>query len=136
MIFEPLTDEQIESQKKRLIPGMADFEILDAKEKTSKSGNPMIEVILRVWDSEGTQGQLKDFLPSNVQWKIKSILQAINKGDLYQTGNVTSLDLVMGCGKCMLGMEKSRDPQFPDQIRVKEYLSLETTNNDSDDIQF
>lgn len=120
MRFEPLSDAELAAQRGTLKPGPADFEVIDAKEALSKAGNEMVKLTLRVWDSEGRQGQLFDYLLGNAQWKIKSFYQSIGNPEAYEAGLIDPLNLSGASGKAILTIQK--DPKYGDQVRIQNYV--------------
>ena len=66
-----------------LVPdGIYEMEIIDAKEKTSAKGNPMLELKWEIVGKNGDNGpQLKDWLVMSeaVMWKIDAFLVACGK---------------------------------------------------------
>lgn len=120
--FPVLSEEEIKSASGQLSVGIADFEIFDATHKTSKSGNPMIEIKLKIWDKNGTQGTMWDYLvgiPSSV-WKIKSLCIAIGSPAKYEEGSISDEFLVGKSGSCELVEQKDKDGK--ERIRVKDYI--------------
>lgn len=131
MNFTPLSDEELNAQKGLLAPGVADFEVVEAKDEVSKSsGNEMIKLNLKVWDSQGKQGMVFDYLVSTVSWKIKQFFDAIGKPEIYNVGTITSQNLIGASGKATLGIQKDRTGKYGDQTKVVEYIKA-GTNLDS-----
>ncbi len=61
MNFTPRTEEEI-ADSKLWKKGVYDFEVLDACEKISKAGHPMIELKIRVSNGDGVARTLPDYL--------------------------------------------------------------------------
>lgn len=125
MKFTPLSEEELNTQKISLDPGPANFMVMDAEEKKSRnSGNQMIELRLRVWDQNGKEGILYDYLlGEKALWKLRDFLNSIGRPEVYQTGDI-NCDLILGAsGKCKLGIQN--DPKFGDRIRIKSYDAKE-----------
>lgn len=136
MRFDVLTEEQLEAMKRKLLPGIYTFEVIDASEKVSKSTNkPMIELILKIYDNNGFEFIIYDYLVSDQKssWKIKDFCESIGKPEIYQTGTINVLSLAGNSGRLATKIERYQER---DKARVKEYLpSLEETFKD-DDIPF
>lgn len=143
MKFDPLSDEELKKQRGVLTPGPANFEILEAADTVSKSsGNPMIKLQLRVWDKDGREGIIFDYLTSNAQWKIKNLLESIGCIDLYGSGEIDPGALVGSGGNAIIFIEKDRTGQYGDSVKIRDYVikpqNKETTTAlaSDDDIPF
>jgi hypothetical protein len=77
------TTGSAEAGNRFLVPdGIYEMEIIDAKEKTSAKGNPMLELKWEIVGKNGDNGpQLKDWLVMSeaVMWKIDAFLVACGK---------------------------------------------------------
>jgi hypothetical protein len=77
------TGSQTASNDRFLVPpGIYEIECIDAKEKTSKGGNPMIELNWQIVGENGEHGpKLKDWLVMSeaVAWRIDAFLVAAGK---------------------------------------------------------
>lgn len=120
MNFIPLSNEELEKQRQKLSPGDANFEITDALEKTSSKGNPMVELHMKVWDSEGTEGNIRDYITDGMQWKIKNLLESIDRVDWYSAGKLPAQSLIGLAGRCHLYLQKNGE--HAGKISVKDYL--------------
>lgn len=123
MNFIPLSDEELAKQRGQLLPGSADFEILYAEESVSKQGNPMIKLQLKVWDSEGKQGLIFDYITNNAQWKIRQLLESVERIDLYGTGELAASQLEGRTGKATIYLQKDKSGKYEDSMKIKDYLS-------------
>jgi len=71
--FTPLSDEEINSIG-LLKEGNYSFEVIKSTRKVSKSGNPMAELQILLWDNEGKQHTVFDYLVfSHVNLNIKKV---------------------------------------------------------------
>lgn len=137
--YTPLSNEQIDSYRKILKPGIANFTIISASEKTSKAGNPMIEIKMHVWDSEGTQGQLLDWLVGapEMAWKLKSFCQSIGNESLYESGEISPLTLINKSGQLKIGLKKDNDgndrPRVVGYVHQTNVANISGDTNDLDD---
>lgn len=147
MKFTVLNEEELAAQRGTLKSGYCDFEVISAKDKISKSsGNEMIELTLRVWDSEGRQAQLFDYLVSSFQPKIKSFFDSIGAPQTYESGEIDANVIVGATGRAKLGIEKSEQygdkPKIRDyvkpgvQIEKKKAVNPDDVRQDGDDIPF
>ena len=121
MEFKPMSDEEIESLSPKLKPGVCDYEVLTAEETISKSNNPMIKIKLKVWDCDGKEGFVNDFLMEKIPWKLKRFCQSHGLTDQYEKGNLSDVDIFNKTGQCKIRPQKDNDKYF----QVSEYLIME-----------
>lgn len=151
MQYEYKTPEELEAERPQLKEGVADFEIVNATDDISKSsGNPMIKLVVKVWDVEGKQGNLFDYLVPHVPFKIKQVCDAIGRPEWYAANFDLRPDMLIGkSGSCVLGKErKSKDPKYANReprIIISSYTSADEpkkeaptadNNFEDDDIPF
>lgn len=87
--FKPMSDEEIRAMN--LIPkGQYVFEVYASTRKVSKSGNPMCELNLKVWDGNGKVHIIYDYLvfyTANMTIKkIKNFCEAVGLEEDYKKG--------------------------------------------------
>lgn len=144
--FETYTDEQIGGMN--LIPeGMYDFQVVKCEDKVSQSGNSMLKLQLKIWDNEGRERTVFDYLVStaNWAWKVKHFFESIDAMNIYEQKKVDESSIRDRCGKLnlIINEQKKGDYAGTKQNSVKDYLksehSLKTdTKNDpfNDDVPF
>lgn len=126
MKFEYKTQEQLEADRPKLKQGEASFEIKKASEKVSKNGNDMIELLVQVWDADGTTASIFDYLLPQAAYKIKALCDSVGKPDWYgENAELSAIDLIGEGGKCFLKMQKSKDPQYADRMQIGYYIKHE-----------
>lgn len=144
--FQPLTEEEIEAASSMpLLPdGDYDFLIGKSTRKTSKSGNPMAELQLTLWDNPGKQYTVFDYLVfSNVALNIKKVShfsKSTGLGEEYKKGEIPE-ELDGLTGRLTLG---TQDPQpkicggfYAKKNIVIDYLSSdEVKTKPKDDEEF
>lgn len=117
-----------------LATGVASFTVSGFVPTFSKENKtPMIKLTLDCVDHAGTKGKVFDHLvcTEKASWRIADFLDAIGKGELYETGNLNS-DQVMGAqGHCGLFTEKSDKSSTGYKTDVKQYLIPEGQVNAS-----
>lgn len=129
--FVPFTDEQLDAAGLNLVDaGCYDFTVDKATRKVSKSGNPMCELQLTVWDIEGKPHVIFDYLvfsaiPLNIR-KVKHFCMTVGLLDEYNKGALPE-DLTGRSGKVEIGI---KDPQpkegggtYPKKNVVLDYLA-------------
>lgn len=111
-----------ESENQLLAEGDADFEVLKADDTESKSGNEMIQLLLKVWDSHGQQGNVFDYLLPKLAWKIKQFCQATGISlDKFNSGELTAADCLGKTGKAFIKTQKDKTGQYKDKTVITGY---------------
>ncbi len=154
MQFKPKTQEEImfESNAISLImPGIYSFEVVEATNKLSKAGNEMIELKLKVWDDNGRERIIFDYLLESMAHKLKHFCESAGLLDKYEMGNIDEMDCMGKSGLVDIiiqkGNKKPDGSMYADRNSVKDYLIKEgftkpkltlAANNDiiDDDIPF
>ena len=111
-----------------------------AKEKVSKQGNEMIELILTVYGPNGSQVDVFDYLLSTdaMQFKVKHFCESA--GLDYERGELQATDCENKSVKVNLEIKKQEG--YADKNNVKDYLPRATpvtvtaTEANDDDIPF
>lgn len=109
--FNPMSDEELDAMD--IIPdGVYNFEVLKSTRKTSKKGNPMAELQLNVWDSEGKTHPVFDYLVfSSVNLNIKKVshfCKAVGLAEEYKRGEIPE-ELKRLSGKLELGTQEPQE---------------------------
>ena len=135
------TDQQLIDLQKPLEEGICDFEVIQAKEKISKAGNSMIELLLKVTDIRKKQDTLKDWLLDSpkMAFKLKHFWQSVNNSDIYNKGEIYEIEYLNKKGKCTIKWEESKDPNYPSKMRIMDYISIDPANKSlikDDDLPF
>ena len=151
--FTPLTDEQIDALN-LLEEGIYNFEVIKAERKVSKSGNPMAELQLNVWDNSGKNHLVYDYLVFssinlNIR-KVKHFCDSVGLSDQYKEGSIPE-ELERYAGQVKIGIkEQQPNPNggfYPKKNHVIDYVldspkekgtieSLEEDNFLNDQIPF
>lgn len=85
MRFQPKNEDELNP----LIPaGLYDAEVVKAEEKTSKAGNEMIALTLRVYLASGDTILLNDWLMEAVQAKLLAFCNAAGLRTVYDSGEL------------------------------------------------
>jgi hypothetical protein len=95
--FSPLTQgdnmpEYVQGSEELLPEGVYDFTVIDATEKTSKAGNPTIELQLLIKDDDGGEVRIFDHLTFSPRcfWKIDAFRVAT--GETLERGKTASFE--------------------------------------------
>lgn len=131
--FQPLTDEEIEMMG--LVPeGEYRFEVAKATSKMSNGGNPMIELVLKVWDKNGSEQQVYDYLVSTpkMMFKVKHFCDSVGLTQEYLKGHFQDWQCTGKSGRAYIVVTKGKPNDeggmYPDKNSVRDYIKS-TTNN-------
>ena len=100
-----MTDEEIAAAA-LMQEGVYDFEIIEATEAKSKSGNDMFKLKLNVFDTEGKPRVIMDWVLPDFPKKYKHLHDACGLLDLYKSGETKPGDLIGKAGKLSIGIGK------------------------------
>lgn len=106
-LSDPLSRE--ESRQGDVLPqGIYPFDVVEATDSRSKSGNEMIKVRLRIHTPEGKQRILYDYLLEAMKFKLAHFFEAIGKWDVYERHEF-SADDCYGSGSLKLIIQEAKD---------------------------
>jgi hypothetical protein len=133
MKFTPKTDEEI--ARENLWPaGEYSFEILEAADKTSKSGNEMIEMKVKVINDDGGFILVNDYLLESIAYKLKHAAEACGLLEQYSTGSLVSHDFIGKTGMLKLKIQKGKPKDdgsgdvYPDRNAIGDYVKPKSGN--------
>lgn len=127
MTLTPKTEQQLAEEN--LFPAAVyPFEVVKAEDKTSKSGNEMIVLNLRLFYGERTLF-LNDYLLEAFGVKLRHACVTLGLGDKYEAGSVVAADFLGKTGFAKVTIKKDKlkkgEPDrelYPDQNQVVDYL--------------
>jgi hypothetical protein len=124
MKFTPKTDQQIAEEN--LIPTgtVCDFEVLNAEEKLSKAGNEMVALELKVWRPNGSTTIMRDWLLTDMMWKLKAFADAVGMTAEYDRGELPPDIMIGKAGKLKVGIRPANG-DFPPSNSVTGYVRPE-----------
>lgn len=121
MKFTPKSDKELAEE--RLLPeGTYGFEISKGEDKTSKAGNEMIELLVRVFKEDGSFLLVTDYLMEAIMYKVSHAAKACGLEDKYNAGTLHGEDFVGKTGQLKLGIQKDKNGTYPDKNVVKDYI--------------
>ncbi len=136
--FPVLTEEEINAAN-LIDPGIYNFTITKATQKTSNAGNPMIELQLKVWDINGKEHPVFDYLVATkaTSYKIKHFCDAVGLEAAYLAGTFQPEDCENLSGKVEIiiqdgQMKKDGSGFYSSKNAVKDYLVQGATVNASE----
>lgn len=121
MQFEPKTEKQLREEM-LMPPDEYDATVIEAEDATSKKGNPMIALVLRVYRKDGRTAQLRDWLMPTMGLKLLFFCEAAGLKDKYASGDVTADDCHQRDVRVKVGIRKDATGQYPDQNTVLDYI--------------
>lgn len=92
-----------------LVEGEGNFQVISCIEKDSKAGNRMLEVDLNVWDSNGKQKKVRDYIMIDDSVKLYYFSHACGLEVEYKNGTLKSEMYDGRCGKCVIGISPAGD---------------------------
>jgi hypothetical protein len=131
MRFNPMSEEEI--KKLGMIdPGSYDFEVVSAIDEISRnSGQEQIKLTLLVFDMQGKEHTIFDYLTghANMQFKVRHFCEAVGIIDRYEAGDLNASDCLNRCGKLEIAIQKGKpNPNggvYPDRAGVKDYIPID-----------
>lgn len=112
--------------------GEYDATIVTAEEKLSKQQNPMIELLVRVYGSNGMKIEVSDWVGEYAIWKLKHLSASV--GHDFDSGSIDPQDLIDRNIRVKLGTQK--DEKFGEQNRILDYVGGARAVPDESDIPF
>jgi len=124
MKYSPSTEKELRSAMV-MDPGIYSFEVISAKDATSKKGNDMIELTLRVFPNDPDSGPriIKDWLVAGSplgELKINNFCHCVGIQDAYFAGEFSAFQCEGQAGSLRLTIQASE--QYGDQNSVKAYV--------------
>lgn len=126
MKFTPKSEKQI-AEEGLLPEGNYGFEVAKAEDKVSKSGNDMIEVNLRVFNTDGGFVFVRDFLMEKIAYKLRHFAEAAGLLEKYESGEFTAADCEGRIGHVKIIIKKDPTGTYPDKNEVRDYVVGDTT---------
>jgi len=102
--------------------GLYDFEVLEAKERMSKSGNDMIEMKVKLYDTDGRTFNLFDYLVASegMAYKVRHFASGTGMLAQYERGELKADDCVGKTGRAQVGIDKAKNG-YPARNSIADY---------------
>ncbi len=131
MKFQPKTEKEIEEMN--LWPaGEYAFEILAEAtlgsnhymtcDKISKSGNEMIQLVVKVFSADSGFRIIIDYLLESMPFKLRHAAHACNLLPQYQDGLLEANDFIGKQGYLKLKIDKDKTGQYADKNAIADYV--------------
>ena len=111
-------------------PGVYNFEVMKATDELSKSsGKEMIKLMLRMWDKNGSERIVFDYLLDSMPHKLKHFTDCTGLVDKYIFGDMSAEDCIGRTGKLELVIQKGKQKpdgsgMYNDSNSVKDYVKV------------
>jgi hypothetical protein len=129
MRITPKTEKEL-NQGDLLNPGEYDYEVYRAEDKTSKAGNEMIQLSLKVFTGDGDKFVfINDFLLDSIPHKLRHFCAANGLLGVYESGTLQARDCLGKAGLVNIGIKKGTG-NYADQNTVKDYVVDEAGDSD------
>lgn len=121
MKFTPKSDQELAAGT--LIPeGVYPFEVSEAVSKTSKSGNEMIELNLRIYMPDGRVRMQRDWLLEKLAYKLSHFCKYTGLTARYEAGTLTDTDCQNKSGYIKIVIQEQKDQQTKYRNAVADYV--------------
>lgn len=122
MKFSPKTEKEV-AEAGLFAPGTYGFQVVKSEDKLSKNGNEMIQLYLRVFNSEGGFVMVTDYLMEALAYKLRHCAAACGLIEKYEAGELAAADFEDATGHLKLKIEKDKTGQYPDKNAVQDYVA-------------
>jgi hypothetical protein len=133
MSYTPKTEEQL-AEETLLPEGIYDFEVIDTDDRPSKKGNEMITLKLCVFDGDGGQRHIYDYMAfgnSFGERKFRHAAVACGLLDIYNSGNLQHYTFIGACGKVLLKKQNGTDDFPMPKNVVSDYVERDDSVSES-----
>jgi hypothetical protein len=127
--YTPKSDAELSSAK--LIPdGIYNFEVMSAVHHISKTGNESIKLYLKIWDNDGKERFIYDYLSDSVSFhfKLKHFCMGTGLKGKYDANTFNENDCQCMTGKLKIGKYKDRNDNGTEKNTVLDYLYTNEAN--------
>lgn len=120
MRIQPKTEAEISADG--LFPaGVYTFEVMKAEETTSKAGNDMIALTLKVYNEDDGFTLVNDYLLESIAYKLRHFCETIGLLPQYESGTLDANEMIKQAGKVKIAIEH-KNPDYPAKNVVKDYV--------------
>jgi hypothetical protein len=136
--FTPKSEKDLKTSQ--LAPeGTYDFDVLESRDRLSKSGNAMIEVKLGIYTGERITHHVYDYLLPQMEAKLRHFCDSAGLLTKYESASLEAADCKGRSGKCRI--VQTQDAGYDPKNTVKDYVCrkakpLEADGGEPDDVPF
>lgn len=129
MKFQPKTEKEIAEEN--LLPvGTYSFQVIDAKDAVSRSGNDMIVLKNQIFKEDGSPSlMVDDYLLPTIAYKLRHAADASGLLTEYEAGELRAQDFIGRSGQLKLRIQKDKEGKYPDKNVVGDYVKKSAENN-------
>lgn len=139
-MYDVMTEQEaIEERYQLLKEGIYDAVIASSEDRTSQSGNPMMDITLQVFDDAGKAKDVRDFLvfTKGMMWKVIHFADSAGLMSVYEEGKLCSASAVGHRVKVKIVVEEGSEipfdklkgkpagTKYPDKNKVEDYIKKE-----------
>lgn len=124
MKFSPKTDKELK-EANLLQPGIYDFEVIAAEDKTSAAGNEMIALNMKVY-GDNRIVYVTDYLMEKMAFKLRHACDACGLLKQYESGELQASDFEGKSGKVKLKIDTDKEGKYADKNGVADYVKSES----------
>lgn len=141
MKFAPKTETELETMS-LLEPGIYPFQVTQASNEISKSGNDMLKLTVMIWDKGGSMHYIYDYLLEAMGYKLRHFCESTGLMGKYEKGELYPQDCMNAQGNLEIiiqeGKDKGDGSRYPSRNSVKDYIKKDEKSNTfkDDDIEF
>lgn len=141
MKFTPKKESELQAAKVLLPKGQYAFKVTHAIEKKSKKSEDMICLSLVVYDNQGDEFDIRDWLLESASFKLSHFCKCVGLYDQYEMGELEDYMCEGKTGLLKLVISKgSQKPDgsgnYPDQNTVSDYLTKDSKKPSDEDDSF
>lgn len=135
--YEIMSEQDAMAERFQLLKeGEYEAVIISSEDKQSKTGNPMMDMILNVYDENGKTHEVRDFLvfTKAMMWKVIHFANSSGLLKEYESGSLCSENVVNKRLRVKIVVEEGSEihqdklkgkplgSKYPDKNKVSEYI--------------
>lgn len=148
--YSVMSEQEAMAERFQLLKeGEYDAVISASVDTMSSTGNPMMDMIVTVYDDNGLSHDVRDFLvfTKKMMWKVIHFANSAGVGELYQEGKPCSQVVINKQVRIQVGIDQGKEipedrlrgkplgSRFPDKNKIQDYLkkehSMQLASNES-----
>lgn len=129
MRFEPKTEQEVQ-EANLLEPGVYDFEVMEAEEGTSKAGNDMVTLKLRLESPDGRSVTALDWLVATdgMAYKTRHFAETTGQLSDYERGELLAHKMVGRTGSAKVGIAPAKG-EYRAKNSINDYVGVAGSNS-------
>lgn len=152
-LYTPISEQEAMAERFQLLKeGEYDAVISSSEDKQSSSGNPMMDITLHVYDDNGKEHSVRDFLvfSKNMMWKVVRFANSSGLSKVYEEGKLCSENAIGNRVRVKISIDEGKEipidklngkplgTRYYDKNKVDDYVKKldESDPFQDDDIAF